>query len=51
MAVQRLERSVCSQVPSFAVQDRIIGLRTVKRMGHLLDVEGRHAGTQRFCPW
>ena len=49
--VQRLERSVCSQVPSFAVQDRIIGLRTVKRMGHLLDVEGRHAGTQRFCPW
>lgn len=47
----RLERSLSRRLPALSVTDRIVGLRTVKRMGHLLDEEGRHVEAREFAPW
>ncbi|MFQ3561860.1 Lrp/AsnC family transcriptional regulator [Streptomyces gramineus] len=46
-SVQQRETAACVRLPSLAVTDRVLGVRTEKRMGHLLDNEGRRVGT---CP-
>ncbi|MEU6658356.1 Lrp/AsnC family transcriptional regulator [Streptomyces sp. NPDC046821] len=49
--IQRRETALCARLPTLTVTDRIVGLHTVKRMGHLLDEEGRHVGVQPISPW
>ncbi|MGY1433900.1 hypothetical protein [Streptomyces reniochalinae] len=49
--IQRRETALCARLPSLTVTDRIVGLRTVKRMGHLLDEQGRRLGTRPIRPW
>ncbi|WP_328320195.1 Lrp/AsnC family transcriptional regulator [Streptomyces sp. NBC_00388] len=49
--IQRRETALCARLPSLTVTDRIVGLHTVKRMGHLLDEEGRRVGVQPISPW
>ncbi|MFF0464876.1 Lrp/AsnC family transcriptional regulator [Streptomyces mexicanus] len=49
--IQRRETSLCTRLPTLTVTDRIIGLHTVKRMGHLLDRDGRRTGTRPVRPW
>ena len=49
--VQRLEASTSSKLPSLTVVDRMIGLSTPKRMGHLCDQEGRRIGIVPISPW
>ncbi|GED84290.1 Lrp/AsnC family transcriptional regulator [Streptomyces sp. 6-11-2] len=49
--VQRRETAMCARLPSLTVVDRIVGVRTVKRMGHLLDGDGRRTGTRPIRPW
>ncbi|MER6975578.1 Lrp/AsnC family transcriptional regulator [Streptomyces carpinensis] len=49
--IQRREAAMCARLPSLAITDRIVGLRTVKRMGHLLDGDGRRTGTRPIRPW
>ncbi|WP_181860793.1 Lrp/AsnC family transcriptional regulator [Streptomyces diacarni] len=49
--IQRRETALCARLPSLTVTDRIVGLRTVKRMGHLLDQQGRRTGTRSIRPW
>ncbi|WP_405776232.1 Lrp/AsnC family transcriptional regulator [Streptomyces sp. NBC_00859] len=49
--VQRRETALCARLPTLTVTDRIVGLHTVKRMGHLLDEEGRRTGVQPISPW
>ncbi|MFJ3712354.1 Lrp/AsnC family transcriptional regulator [Streptomyces sp. NPDC090053] len=49
--IQRREAALCARVPTLTVTDRIVGLHTVKRMGHLLDHEGRRTGVIPISPW
>lgn len=49
--IQRRETALCARVPTLTVTDRIVGLHTVKRMGHLLDHEGRRTGVIPISPW
>ncbi|NLU71008.1 Lrp/AsnC family transcriptional regulator [Streptomyces sp. HNM0574] len=49
--IQRREAALCARLPSFTVTDRIVGLHTVKRMGHLLDEAGRRTGVLPIRPW
>ncbi|MGW1005255.1 Lrp/AsnC family transcriptional regulator [Streptomyces sp. NPDC002520] len=49
--IQRREAALCSRLPTLTVTDRIVGLHTVKRMGHLLDEEGRRTGMHPIRPW
>ncbi|GAA2673575.1 Lrp/AsnC family transcriptional regulator [Streptomyces lunalinharesii] len=49
--IQRHETALCARLPSLTITDRIIGLRTAKRMGHLLDDEGRRIGVRPISPW
>ncbi|WP_164259605.1 Lrp/AsnC family transcriptional regulator [Streptomyces sp. SID10853] len=49
--IQRRETALCARLPTLTVTDRIVGLHTVKRMGHLLDDEGRRVGVQPISPW
>ncbi|MFD0548318.1 Lrp/AsnC family transcriptional regulator [Streptomyces rectiviolaceus] len=49
--IQRRETALCARLPSLTVTDRIVGLRTVKRMGHLLDGDGRRTGMEPIAPW
>ncbi|MFD7923514.1 Lrp/AsnC family transcriptional regulator [Streptomyces sp. NPDC059740] len=49
--VQRRETALGARLPSLTVTDRIVGLRTVKRMGHLLDADGRRTGVRPIRPW
>ncbi|MFE4248082.1 Lrp/AsnC family transcriptional regulator [Streptomyces sp. NPDC056910] len=49
--IQRRETALCARLPSLTVTDRIVGLHTVKRMGHLLDEEGRRVGIEPISPW
>ncbi|WP_405563770.1 Lrp/AsnC family transcriptional regulator [Streptomyces sp. NBC_01180] len=49
--IQRRETALCARLPTLTVTDRIVGLHTVKRMGHLLDAEGRRVGVQPIAPW
>ncbi|MGW9118388.1 Lrp/AsnC family transcriptional regulator [Streptomyces sp. NPDC055663] len=50
-SVQQRETSVCAQLPSLDVTDRVLGMHTVKRMGHLLDGEGRRVEICPIRPW
>nr|WP_239081913.1 Lrp/AsnC family transcriptional regulator [Streptomyces sp. SID9727] len=50
-SVQQRETAACAQLPSLDVTDRVLGVRTEKRMGHLLDGEGRRVGTCPIRPW
>ncbi|MFE4411909.1 Lrp/AsnC family transcriptional regulator [Streptomyces sp. NPDC056821] len=49
--IERRETAMCARLPSLTIADRIVGLRTVKRMGHLLDGTGRRTGTRPIRPW
>ncbi|MFG2137825.1 Lrp/AsnC family transcriptional regulator [Streptomyces sp. NPDC048650] len=49
--IQRRETALCARLPTLTVTDRIVGLHTAKRMGHLLDEEGRRIGVQPISPW
>lgn len=49
--VHRFEQELAHVVPDVVVADRLVVLRAVKRMGHLLDVEGRATGTVRMDVW
>ncbi|MGW1156900.1 Lrp/AsnC family transcriptional regulator [Streptomyces sp. NPDC002513] len=49
--IQRRETALCSRLPTLTVTDRIVGLHTVKRMGHMLDEEGRRTGLRAIRPW
>ncbi|MFF1690918.1 Lrp/AsnC family transcriptional regulator [Streptomyces sp. NPDC058254] len=49
--IQRRETALCARLPTLTVTDRVVGLHTVKRMGHLLDEEGRRVGVQPISPW
>ncbi|MBO1332202.1 Lrp/AsnC family transcriptional regulator [Streptomyces sp. VRA16 Mangrove soil] len=49
--VQRREAALCARLPTLTVTDRIVGLHTVKRMGHLLDADGRRTGVRPIRPW
>jgi DNA-binding Lrp family transcriptional regulator len=49
--VHRFEQDLVHRVPEVEVVDRLVVLRSVKRMGHLLDVEGRTTGTVRMDVW
>ncbi|WP_369134619.1 Lrp/AsnC family transcriptional regulator [Modestobacter sp. I12A-02662] len=49
--VHRFEQDLVHQVPDAEVVDRLVVLRPVKRMGHLLDVSGRATGAVRMEVW
>ncbi|QNS08141.1 Lrp/AsnC family transcriptional regulator [Streptomyces xanthii] len=49
--IQRRETALCARLPSLTVTDRIVGLHTVKRMGHLLTDDGRRTGVRPIRPW
>lgn len=49
--IQRRETALCARLPTLTVTDRIVGLHTAKRMGHLLDEEGRRIGVRPISPW
>jgi DNA-binding Lrp family transcriptional regulator len=49
--VHRFEQELVRRVPEVDVVDRLLVLRAVKRMGHLLDLEGRATGTVRMDVW
>ena len=49
--VHRFEQELAHTVPDVVVVDRLIVLRAVKRMGHLLDLEGRADGTVPMDVW
>ncbi|MFE2089518.1 hypothetical protein [Streptomyces sp. NPDC059460] len=49
--IQRHETALCARLPTLTVTDRIVGLHTAKRMGHLLDEEKRRIGVQPISPW
>ncbi|MFC1437063.1 Lrp/AsnC family transcriptional regulator [Streptacidiphilus sp. N1-10] len=49
--IHRLEAELLLKHPQLTVADRTVILRSVKRMGHLLDPEGRTAGTVPLGPW
>jgi len=49
--VHRFEQELARQVPEAEVVDRLVVLRAVKRMGHLLDDRGRAVGTVRMDVW
>ena len=49
--VHRFEQDLVHQVPEAVVVDRLVVLRSVKRMGHLLDLDGRATGTVRMDVW
>ncbi|WP_129843543.1 hypothetical protein [Streptomyces sp. RFCAC02] len=50
-SVQQRETAACAQLPSLEVTDRVLGVRTEKGMGHLLDHEGRRVGMCSIRPW
>jgi DNA-binding Lrp family transcriptional regulator len=49
--VHRFEQDLVHQIPEVDVVDRLVVLRAVKRMGHLLDLEGRCTETVRMDVW
>ncbi|MEV7193756.1 Lrp/AsnC family transcriptional regulator [Streptomyces sp. NPDC093510] len=49
--IQRRETALCARLPTLTVTDRVVGLRTVKRMGHLLGDDGRRTGMVPIAPW
>jgi DNA-binding Lrp family transcriptional regulator len=49
--LHRIELSIAEQIPELQVVDRLIVLRVVKRMGRLLDEEGRSIGVVPVNIW
>jgi DNA-binding Lrp family transcriptional regulator len=49
--VHRFEQELVHQVPEADVVDRLVVLRSIKRMGRLLDPWGRATGTVRMDVW
>lgn len=49
--IQRRETTLCARQPTLEITDRVVGLHTVKRMGHLLDEGGRRVGVRPIRPW
>ncbi|MFF3490163.1 Lrp/AsnC family transcriptional regulator [Streptomyces sp. NPDC002795] len=49
--IQRRETALCARLPTLEVTDRIVGLHTVKRMGHLLAEDGSRVGVRPIRPW
>jgi DNA-binding Lrp family transcriptional regulator len=49
--VHRFEQDFLQKVPDVEVLDRLVVLRAVKRMGHLLDDEGRAVDIVRMDVW
>lgn len=49
--VHRFEQNLLHRVPDVEVVDRLVVLRAVKRMGQLLDAEGRATGTVPMDVW
>ncbi len=49
--VQQHETAMSARLATLEITDRIIGARTVKRMGHLLDGAGRRVGTRPVRSW
>ena len=49
--VHRLELTISAKLPQLTVVDRLIVLRTVKRMGRLLDESGRAVGVVPINLW
>jgi DNA-binding Lrp family transcriptional regulator len=49
--VHRFEQEFLQKVPDVEVLDRLVVLRAVKRMGHLLDDEGRAVDMVRMDVW
>ncbi|MEU2084095.1 Lrp/AsnC family transcriptional regulator [Streptomyces albus] len=50
-AVQERETAVCAHLPGLEITERVLNTRTVKRMGHLLDDDGRRVGFHHIRPW
>ncbi|MEU9519656.1 Lrp/AsnC family transcriptional regulator [Streptomyces sp. NPDC048224] len=50
-AVQQRETAACAQLPALSITERVVGIRTVKRMGHLLNDAGRRTGVRPIRPW
>jgi DNA-binding Lrp family transcriptional regulator len=49
--VHRLELAIANRLPQVRVVDRLVVLRTVKRMGRLLDTNGRAVGVVPINIW
>jgi DNA-binding Lrp family transcriptional regulator len=49
--VHRLELTIARQLPQLRIVDRLIVLRTVKRMGRLVDPQGRAVGVVPIAIW
>jgi DNA-binding Lrp family transcriptional regulator len=49
--VHRLELAIASRLPQVRIVDRLVVLRTVKRMGRLLDTTGRSVGVVPINIW
>ena len=49
--VHRFEQGLVQRVPDLRVLDRLVVLRAVKRMGHLLDEQGRAVGVVPMDVW
>jgi hypothetical protein len=49
--VHRLELAIAAKLPRVEIIDRLIVLRTVKRMGRLLDKNGRAIGVIPINIW
>lgn len=49
--VHRLELAIASRLPQVRIVDRLVVLRTVKRMGRLLDTSGRAVGVVPINIW
>lgn len=49
--VHRLELAVAGRLPQVRIVDRLVVLRTVKRMGRLVDTEGRAVGVVPINIW
>lgn len=50
-SVQQRKTAICAQLRDLDVTERVLGTRTVKRMGHLLDADGRRVGFRPIRPW
>lgn len=49
--LQRLEERMAERLPAVQVLDRALNLRPIKRLGHLLDTDGRSIGHVATDPW
>jgi hypothetical protein len=49
--VHRLELAIAKRLPQVRIVDRLVVLRTVKRMGRLVDTQGRAIGVVPLNIW